>query len=221
VTVGVLRKGSKTGERSSNWLFRLLERFLCSTSKLKIAERDVYLNRHFASMGYQVLGAAAEDTPAETKGSTTAAAATARVRTIKGGDGGGDIGGEDNDGGNGGDGGGSGGDGGGSDGDSDGCGGDGDCDGCGGQGDSDGCAVAEVRYAIDGLGGGGTLNKSGGKRAAAECRGEGIAGRSGEIRVVVPSIGSHPLPPSTFKRSTWTRVKTSFVMSFTASNSKP
>jgi hypothetical protein len=34
------------------WLGRILERFVCSTSKIKIAERDAHLNAHFRAVGF-------------------------------------------------------------------------------------------------------------------------------------------------------------------------
>ena len=34
------------------WLGRILERFVCSTSKVKIAERDAHLNAHFRAVGF-------------------------------------------------------------------------------------------------------------------------------------------------------------------------
>lgn len=61
VDVGVLKKGSTT-ERRGNWLTRILERFICSTSKVKIAERDAYLNRHFTALGYKVYGVVGVET---------------------------------------------------------------------------------------------------------------------------------------------------------------
>ena len=39
------------------WIGRILERFICSTSKVKLSERDAWLHaKHFAPMGYRRIG---------------------------------------------------------------------------------------------------------------------------------------------------------------------
>ena len=145
VTVGVLRKGSTT-ERKSNWLCRILEGFICSTSKVKVAERDAWLNRHFTSLGYRVFGDVQAD------------AATASTVNA------------------------------------------------GGGSSSDGDDVV-VELHFDG---GDVKQSEKGEFSSSSPSPSAVAAAA------AAALGSHPLPPSTFKRSSWKAVKSSVAMAVSA-----
>ena len=152
VTVGVLRKGSTT-ERKSNWLCRILERFICSTSKVKVAERDAWLNRHFTSLGYRVFG------------DVQAGAATASAMH----DGGGSS-----------------------------------------SGSSSGGDDVVVELDFDG----GDVKVSGkGEFSSSSSTSSPSAAAAA---AAAAALGSHPLPPSTFKRSSWKAIKSSVAMAVSA-----
>ena len=157
VNVGVLKKGSTT-ERKSNWLCRLLERFICSTSKVKIAERDAWLNRHFESLGYRVLFGDAT-TSAAKSGQSTEKTHIGREKEDEDEDEEEDDDNDDND------------------------------------------NAVSVQVSVDDSGG----NDAKESKATAVSRSD-----------LLSALGSHPLPPSTFRRSSWKALKSSVATAIAA-----
>ena len=163
VNVGVLKKGSTT-ERKSNWLCRLLERFICSTSKLKIAERDAWLNRHFQSLGYRVCGGDVTKTSTTTAGSRQQQQQQLDETCF-------DDDEEEEE-----------------------------------EEEEEAAAMVVEVTLVDGGDDGKAAKKS---KSVAEAVAAAEAAAAKSKLKSLSALGSHPLPPSTFRRSTWKALKSS------------